>query len=110
MKRFLSIAILTIAVTSCQRATETKIDSTPKEEPSTNEKTQRVTSLGQFPYNKELDQMVVVQIDGCEYIVLNSFSFKEPALTHKGNCKYCMERQELLIQKYAGKFIKDTIH
>lgn len=107
MKKILALVIL-LGMSSCQETVST-IDSTPKEELQNNEGVKQVNSLGQFPYNKQIDQMVVVEVDGCQYIVLNSFSLKEPVMTHKGNCKFCIERQELLIQKYTGKFVKDTL-
>jgi hypothetical protein len=33
----------------------------------------------------------LVVVDGCEYLVLPS-SYGNITMTHKGNCKYCMER------------------
>lgn len=54
-------------------------------------------NLGKFPFNESTDQMTVTEIDSCEYIVFNSFSNHEPVITHKGNCKYCLERLNKLI-------------
>lgn len=48
-----------------------------------------INSLGKFPYNSNIDELSVVEIDGCEYIVCNAFGNKDIAITHKGNCKYC---------------------
>ena len=52
----------------------------------------RFNSLGIFPFNDKEDEMTIQVIDDCEYIVVNSSNNREPAITHKGNCKYCAER------------------
>ena len=33
----------------------------------------------------------IIEIDGCEYIVYR-FSANNGLMTHKGNCKYCLNR------------------
>ena len=50
--------------------------------------------IGHFPYNPNIDALVVVEIDDCEYIVCNAYSNKDITITHKGNCKYCIERNQ----------------
>ena len=45
----------------------------------------------EFEYG-EVDEYHIQEIDGCEYILVNGQQNHEPALTHKGNCKYCIER------------------
>lgn len=49
------------------------------------EKTTTVYSKGNFPYD-------VVEIDSCEYI---KSAYR---LAHKGNCKYCRERNKEMIK------------
>ena len=46
-----------------------------------------------FDYG-EVDVYHIQEIDGCEYILVNGRENTEPALTHKGNCKYCEERNK----------------
>jgi len=41
-----------------------------------------------------MDVYHIQEIDGCEYILVNGRENSEPALTHKGNCKYCLERNK----------------
>lgn len=53
-----------------------------------------VNSLGNFPYNQTCDELSIVTIDNCEYIVGNAFRNKDFAITHKGNCKFCIERNK----------------
>ncbi len=47
--------------------------------------------IGKFPYG-EIDDLSVVEIDSCEYIVCNSIRNKDIAITHRGNCKLCAKR------------------
>jgi hypothetical protein len=42
--------------------------------------------------NADLTDMKVVVIDSCEYIQYHTFNYE--AITHKGNCKYCVEREK----------------
>ena len=51
-----------------------------------------INSLGKFPYNSNIDELSVVTIDSCEYIVCNAYQMKDITITHKGNCKFCTER------------------
>jgi hypothetical protein len=41
-----------------------------------------------------VDEYHIQEIDGCEYIVVNGQVNEQPALTHKGNCKYCSQQNE----------------
>ena len=50
-------------------------------------------SLGSFPYQK-VDELYVIELDSCEYIIYNAFLNKDGAITHKGNCKFCAKRKE----------------
>jgi hypothetical protein len=47
----------------------------------------------EFEYG-DYDVYRIQEIDGCEYIVVNGKTNEQPALTHKGNCKYCSQRNE----------------
>lgn len=60
-----------------------------------NQKTIEVEDSGglEFEYGNT-DVYHIQEIDGCEYILVNGMNYKEPALTHKGNCKYCLERNK----------------
>lgn len=53
-----------------------------------------INSLGKFPYNSTTDELSIVEIDNCEYIVCNAYSYRDIAITHKGNCKFCVERNK----------------
>ena len=44
-------------------------------------------------YATEKDGFKIVVIDSCEYISYY-LGWKEGLLTHKGNCKYCAERNK----------------
>ena len=39
----------------------------------------------------DLTAAKIVEIDSCEYIQFNQDMYA--AITHKGNCKYCLKRQ-----------------
>jgi len=56
-------------------------------------KVKNVNSLGRFPYS-ETDKLSIVEIDGCEYIVCNDRNNSGITITHKGNCKFCVERNK----------------
>lgn len=43
------------------------------------------------------DNHLVIVIDSCEYIGFN-FLHNNSLLTHKGNCKYCKQRNTLKIK------------
>lgn len=55
----------------------------------TNESNQILNNLDQ---NKTFNYKVVV-IDSCEYIMYRSYGYLE--VTHKGNCKFCAERNKV---------------
>jgi len=69
---------------SCEREIEVKV-----------QKTIEVEDIGglEFEYS-DMDVYHIQEIDGCEYILVNGMDNREPALTHKGNCKYCLERNK----------------
>lgn len=74
MKKSL-LAFVVFSILGCETYDRTNIDS----------------DLGPFPYG-EMDRMEVVTIDSCQYILLNGKHNQQPAITHKGNCKFCATR------------------
>lgn len=55
----------------------------------------------------QTDSWIVIVIDSCEYLLSaeptrGDYEIGPRALTHKGNCKYCMERQRKLGFKNWG--------
>ena len=46
---------------------------------------------------------VSCEIDSCEYVVISGFT--DP--THKGNCKYCVERDSIKWEKRKAELIKE---
>lgn len=60
-------------------------------------------SYEKFEYDK-VDVYHIQEIDGCEYILVNGYGNHEPALTHKGNCKYCLQRnQQQTLETYINE-------
>lgn len=49
------------------------------------------------------DEYRIQEIDSCEYIIVNALANKDVALTHKGNCKYCAQRQRALLIEILDK-------
>jgi hypothetical protein len=41
--------------------------------------------------NHDIQDIKIVVIDSCEYIQYHTYSYE--SITHKGNCKYCIERE-----------------
>ena len=39
----------------------------------------------------DLTNVKIVEIDSCEYMQFRQYMYE--AITHKGNCKYCLKRQ-----------------
>ena len=70
---------------SCEREIEVTVEKTTESVPNNQYK--------EFEYG-DIDVYHIQEIDGCEYILVNGRENSEPALTHKGNCKYCLERNK----------------
>ena len=85
MKNLLILIIAIFALCGCVESSQVNI---PKQE------CKKVTSNFGKTYN-------VVEVDGCEYIVKHN-PIRESggskrdiiSITHKGNCKYCLERNK----------------
>ena len=84
MKKLLLLIVLSLLV-SCDDEIETT--RTESEE----------NSYLKFKYGT-VDEYHIQEIDGCEYILVNGRENSEPALTHKGNCKYCVERNKKTVE------------
>jgi hypothetical protein len=87
MKKLLLSLLLLVGVTSCSDELETT--------PQTTESVPNDNYM-KFEYG-EVDEYHIQEIDGCEYILVNGTGDHEPALTHKGNCKYCLERNKTIV-------------
>jgi hypothetical protein len=73
---------------SCEREIEVTVEKTTESVPNNQYK--------EFEYG-DIDVYHIQEIDGCEYILVNGRENSEPALTHKGNCKYCLERNKTIV-------------
>ena len=92
MKKFLLIGIILFGIMSCNDEQETTTQTTTQSIPD---------DVMRFHYGN-VDEYRIQEIDGCEYIVVNGKANEQPAMTHKGNCKYCLERskQQQLEEEY----------
>ena len=89
MKKLLLALLVLAGITSCSRESDT------------------TTSLSNENFMKfeygATDEYHIQEIDGCEYILVNGLDNREPALTHKGNCKYCAERSQITVNSELRK-------
>ena len=81
MKKIVVILMGLFLFVSCSDDTETTTENVDNSE------------YLEFEYG-DYDVYRIQEIDGCEYIVVNGKTNEQPALTHKGNCKYCSQRNE----------------
>lgn len=84
MKKLILILTASIVLFSCEREIDVTVEKTTGAEGSRDL---------EFEYG-DMDVYHIQEIDGCEYILVNGRENSEPALTHKGNCKYCLERNK----------------
>lgn len=105
MKKIILIAILAITLSNCGGSLEEPNTIHTAQEEIDNLPLRSVNSLGKFPYNSTIDELTVMTIDNCEYIVCNANSNSDITITHKGNCKYCEEK----FHSYVRNYIKDSI-
>lgn len=85
MKNLLILIIAIFALCGCVENSQVNI---PKQE------CKKVTSNFGKTYN-------VIEIDSCEYLVKHSntyYGHDVISITHKGNCKYCRERNRQMIK------------
>lgn len=58
-----------------------------------------IKSEKEFADAKEREY-TIINIDSCEYIFMSEMPFEGTmTLAHKGNCKYCIVRKKIMIQK-----------
>ena len=81
MKKIVVILMGLFLFVSCSDETETTTENVDNSE------------YLEFEYG-DYDVYRIQEIDGCEYIVVNGKTNEQPALTHKGNCIYCSQRNE----------------
>jgi hypothetical protein len=87
----LSYTLYILLVAFIFGCTETVTNETIKKTKYVNIETEVIVK--QINSNKDFS---IVTIGGCEYILYNhsSADFSRAGLTHKGNCKYCIERSK----------------
>ncbi len=108
MKKIIPILILAITLSNCGGSLEEPNSIQTAQEEIDNLPLRSVNSLGKFPYNSTIDELTVMTIDNCEYIVCNANHNSDITITHKGNCKYCEEKNQKLMESYI-RFIRDSI-
>lgn len=102
MKKILIASISLLAMISCREADETNhVYNEEQEQIQVQQQAPLIptTYVCDFPYSKNIDQINVVTIGECEYLVTNAQSQSDVAITHKGDCKFCMQRQEDMIRR-----------
>ena len=102
MKKILIATITLLAMISCREADETKHIYDDEQIQVVQEQPVPLiptTYVCDFPYSKNIDQINVVTIGECEYLVTNAQSQSDVAITHKGDCKFCIQRQEDMIMR-----------
>lgn len=81
MKRILIVAITLLAFSSCFKISR----DTNNEE--------NIVGLKDVKIIDYSDDLHLYEIDSCEYI--GSMKYQNEMLTHKGNCKYCLQRNKV---------------
>lgn len=104
MKKILISTCIAIALVSCKEPDtqhEQIISDTDLEQIQPQQHAPLIpkTYLCDFPYGKNIDEINVVTIGECEYLVANAQNNSDITMTHKGDCKFCMQRQEELIRR-----------
>lgn len=97
MKKILIASITLLTMISCSDTNET--NHVYQEEQIQLVPLIPTTYVCDFPYSKNIDQINVVTIGECEYLVTNAQSQSDVAITHKGDCKFCIQRQEDMIRR-----------
>lgn len=102
MKKILIASISLLAMISCRETNDTKHIYDDEQIQVVQEQPEPLiptTYVCDFPYSKNIDQINVVTIGECEYLVTNAQSQSDVAITHKGDCKFCIQRQEDMIRR-----------
>jgi hypothetical protein len=97
MKKTLIASITLLAMISCREADDTN----HVYEQQLQQQTPLIpkTYVCDFPYGKNIDEINVVTIGECEYLVANAQNNSDITMTHKGDCKFCIQRQEDMIRR-----------
>ena len=107
MKRLLFLAIISLAVASCNEKPDTVtiskddydklrgVRQAPKPEYPKEIVINDVDGNYFYPGDKSTQHVLL--IDSCEYIFIERAGDGGPALAHKGNCKFCAERMKNLL-------------
>lgn len=108
MKRILVPILIAIALVSCKEPDTTNhvYSETELQQQQQAEIPQPLiptTYVCDFPYSKSLDVLNVVTIGECEYLVANAGQQSDITITHKGDCKFCIQRQEELIRRILAE-------
>lgn len=78
MKNFCFLSLIFL-FTSCVKSTEIEINEYKKREQP------KITNI--------IGRFEIYEIDSCEYVVSN-IGFNSAVITHKGNCKFCVNRNK----------------
>lgn len=63
------------------------------------------TNDSNYDTKPDIAGMKTVVIDSCEYIQFRTYGAKE--IAHKGNCKYCAERQKKITEEAIKEYFKN---
>jgi hypothetical protein len=86
MRKIVIIGMMVLGISSCSETVESS-ENNSVSAPIPDDNTMK------FQYGN-VDEYRIQEIDGCEYIILNGQTNSDPTITHKGNCKYCLERNK----------------
>jgi hypothetical protein len=109
MKKILLSILIVVAFTSCEEMKKTKefyADEQKKLSPASTEYTKiRLVELKDFEgYNQNVGGFDFVR-DSCEYTYLwTGAGNGGGTIFHKGNCKYCQERNKKMIENLLKKY------
>jgi hypothetical protein len=93
MRKFLFLIGLPLLISCSNKSESTNVDTSVEVKDS---------GSMMFEYGS-IDVYRIQEIDGCEYILVNGRVNSEPALAHKGNCKYCLERNKQTTEEVRQK-------
>lgn len=82
MKKILMVAITLLALSGCLGIT--------KQEQANFKEYEKLNQLKEIKVIDSKNGVKIYEIDSCEYI--GSMDYKHELLTHKGNCKFCKQR------------------
>ena len=68
--------------------------------------TMMVGCAEETPKSNRVDGFNIITVDSCEYIVRSYY--KGGVMAHKGNCKYCLERNKKMIKAQIDTALIET--